>query len=153
MTGDKYVNFQRSSSPPSTRYAAPLNYSNLDAKFAGRRTCITRSWRTVAYRSTRRDSCANLNVLYVDDPGKNTLQPEATRTCSGTTWWETVNGVGGRLHHQLQQSNRPFFTTFNNTSQAISKLGRVKYKASSWRNVCVGMGFSVYANASYKMRA
>jgi iron complex outermembrane receptor protein len=156
--GDKYVNFQRVIvAPVNQGTQLPLDYSqtwtrnlpSVDLHYK-----ILDNWSAYAQYS-KGFLAPNLNVLYVDDPGKNTLQPEATTNVQvGTTW------VGQALTlsvdaYTINFSNEiaPFYTVFDGEEvKQFQNLGGTKYKGFEAEGTyVVGMGFSVYANASYNI--
>ena len=156
--GDKYVNFQRVVvAPVNQGTQLPLNYSQTwtrNLPSADLHYKIMENWSAYAQYS-KGFLAPNLNVLYVDDPGKNTLQPEATTNVQvGTTWVGdglTVSADAYTINYSNQIA--PFFTTFNNQPvKQFQNLGGVKYKGVELEGTyVVGMGFSVYANASYNI--
>jgi len=157
--GDKYVNFQRVIvSPVNQGTGLPLDYSQTwtrNLPSADLHYKIMDNWSAYAQYS-KGFLAPNLNVLYVDDPGKNTLKPEGTTNVQvGTTW------VG----EGLTLSADAYTINFNNLIapsydiglnnvlvKQFQNLGGVKYKGLEAEGTyVVGMGFSVYANASYNI--
>jgi iron complex outermembrane receptor protein len=156
--GDKYVNFQRVIvAPVNQGTQLPLDYSetwtrnlpSVDLHYS-----ILDNWSAYAQYS-KGFLAPNLNVLYVDDPGKNTLKPEGTTNVQiGTTWV----GQGLTLSadaYTINFSNEiaPFFTVFDGEEvKQFQNLGGTKYKGFEAEGTYViGLGFSVYANGSYNI--
>ena len=144
--GDKYVNFQRVVvAPVNQGTQLPLNYSQTwtrNLPSADLHYKIMENWSAYAQYS-KGFLAPNLNVLYVDDPGKNTLQPEATTNVQvGTTWVGdglTVSADAYTINYSNQIA--PFFHHLQPTSQAISKLGRGEIQGRRvGGNVCGGHG-------------
>jgi iron complex outermembrane recepter protein len=156
--GDKYVNFQRVIvAPVNQGTQLPLDYSQTwtrNLPSADLHYKIMENWSAYAQYS-KGFLAPNLNVLYVDVPGKNTLQPEATTNVQvGTTW------VGDGLTlsadaYTINFSNEiaPFDVLYQGQEvKQFQNLGGVKYKGVELEGTYVlGMGFSVYGNASYNI--
>lgn len=156
--GDKYVNFQRVIvAPVNQTTELPLDYSQTwtrDLPSVDLHYKIMDNWSAYAQYS-KGFLAPNLNVLYVDDPGKNTLKPEGTTNVQiGTTWVGQDLTVSADAY-TINFSNliAPFFTIFNGEEiKQFQNLGGVKYKGVELEGTyVVGMGFSVYANASYNI--
>jgi iron complex outermembrane receptor protein len=150
--GLKYVNFERVIvSPVNQGTELPLDYSqtwtrdlpSLDAHYK-----LADNWS--AYAQYAKGFLApNLNILYVVDPSKNTVNPQGTtNTQVGTTWVGHALTVSADVY-TINFSNEIASHTINNLKQFYN-LGAVKYKgAEAEATYIVGGGFSVYANASY----
>jgi iron complex outermembrane receptor protein len=156
--GDKYVNFQRVIvAPVNQGTQLPLDYSQTwtrNLPSADLHYKIMDNWSAYAQYS-KGFLAPNLNVLYVDDPGKNTLKPEGTTNVQiGTTWVGQGLTVSADAY-TINFSNliAPFYTVFNGEEvKQFQNLGGVKYKGVELEGTyVVGMGFSVYANASYNI--
>ncbi len=113
---------------------------------------ITDSWSAYAQWS-KGFLAPNLNVLYVDNPARNTLKPQATTNVqAGTTW------VGKSFNVSLDAYTINFsneitsYTEFLPDGEAVKQfenLGAVKYKGVEAEGTYViGFGVSVYANAT-----
>jgi iron complex outermembrane receptor protein len=150
--GVKYVNFERVIvSPVNQGTELPLDYSqtwtrdlpSVDAHYK-----LADNWS--AYAQYAKGFLApNLNILYVVDPAKNTVNPEGTTNIqAGTTWVGQALTVSADVY-TINFSNEIASHTINNFKQFYN-LGAVKYKgAEAEATYIVGAGFSVYANASY----
>ena len=150
--GLKYVNFERVIvSPVNQGTQLPLDYSqtwtrdlpSVDAHYK-----LADNWS--AYAQYAKGFLApNLNILYVVDPAKNTVNPEGTTNIqAGTTWVGQALTVSADVY-TINFSNEIASHTINNFKQFYN-LGAVKYKgAEAEATYIVGAGFSVYANASY----
>src|ERR1700734_631952 len=150
--GLKYVNFERVIvSPVNQGTELPLDYSqtwtrdlpSVDAHYK-----LADNWS--AYPQYAKGFLApNLNILYVVDPSKNTVNPEGTTNIqAGTTWVGQALTVSADVY-TINFSNEIASHTINNFKQFYN-LGAVKYKgAEAEGTYIVGAGFSVYANASY----
>jgi iron complex outermembrane receptor protein len=148
----KYVNFERVIvSPVNQGTELPLDYSqtwtrdlpSVDAHYK-----LADNWS--AYAQYAKGFLApNLNILYVDDPAKNSVNPEGTTNIqAGTTWVGQALTVSADVY-TINFSNEIASHTVNNFKQFYN-LGAVKYKgAEAEATYIVGAGFSVYANASY----
>ena len=153
--GDKYVNFERAIvAPVNQGTGLPLDYSqtwtrnlpSVDAHYK-----IMDNWSAYAQWS-KGFLAPNLNVLYVDDPGRNTLQPQSTTNVQvGTTW------VGQAFNVSLDAYTINFSNEIAPTSVIVDdvsfkqfqNLGAVKYKGVEAEGTyAVGFGLSVYANAT-----
>ncbi len=153
--GDKYVNFERVIvAPVNQSTGLPLDYSqtwtrnlpSVDAHYK-----IMDNWSAYAQWS-KGFLAPNLNVLYVDDPGRNTLQPQATTNVQvGTTW------VGEAFNVSLDAYTINFSNEIAATTVVVGgipfkqfeNLGAVKYKGVEAEGTyAVGFGLSVYANAT-----
>ncbi|MGB6307175.1 MAG: TonB-dependent receptor [Steroidobacteraceae bacterium] len=154
--GDKYVNFERVIvAPVNQGTELPLDYSqtwtrnlpSLDAHYK-----LMDNWSAYAQWS-KGFLAPNLNVLYVDDPGKNTLQPQATTNVQvGTTWVSQAFNVSVDAY-TINFSNEiaPFFIVLpdGESVKQFQNLGVVKYKGVEAEGTYnVGFGLSVYANAT-----
>jgi iron complex outermembrane recepter protein len=154
--GDKYVDFERVIvAPVNQGTELPLDYHqnwtrnlpSLDAHYK-----IEDNWSAYAQWS-KGFLAPNLNVLYVDDPSKNSLKPESTTNVQvGTTW------VGPSFNVSLDAYTIDFsneITSYTDLSTGVAvkqfeNLGAVKYKGVEAEGTyTVGFGLSVYANASY----
>jgi iron complex outermembrane receptor protein len=155
--GDKYVNFGRDIvAPVNQGTGLPLDYKqtwtrnlpSFDAHYK-----IMDHW--AAYAQWSKGFLApNLNVLYVNDPGKNTLQPQATTNVQvGTTWvGEAFNVSLDAYTINFSNEIAPFFVIAPGGSSVkqFQNLGVVKYKGVEGEGTyAVGFGLSVYANATY----
>jgi iron complex outermembrane recepter protein len=155
--GDKYVNFERAIvAPVNQGTELPLDYHqswtrnlpSFDAHYK-----LADNW-SVYGQWSKGFLAPNLNVLYVDDPSKNTLQPESTTNVQvGTTW------VGQAFNISLDAYTINFsneivpFTALAPDGSAVRQyqnLGAAKYKGVEAEGTyVVGFGLSVYANATY----
>jgi iron complex outermembrane receptor protein len=150
--GVKYVNFERVIvSPVNQGTELPLDYSqtwtrelpSVDAHYK-----LADNWS--AYAQYAKGFLApNLNILYVVDPAKNTVNPEGTTNIqAGTTWVGQALTVSADVY-TINFSNEIASHTINNFKQFYN-LGAVKYKGvEAEATYIVGAGFSLYANASY----
>jgi len=154
--GDKYVNFERDIvAPVNQGTELPLNYEqtwtrnlpSVDAHYK-----IADNWSAYAQWS-RGFLAPNLNVLYVDNPGNNTLKPDATTNVQvGSTWiGESFNVSLDAYSINFTNEIEPF-TVFLPDGTAVKQfqnLGVVKYKGVEAEGTyVVGFGLSVYANAT-----
>lgn len=156
--GDKYVNFQRVIvAPVNQTTELPLDYSqtwtrnlpSFDAHYK-----IMDNWS--AYAQYAKGFLApNLNVLYVDNPGANSVNPEATTNVQvGTTWVGqsfnvSLDAYTINFSNEIASHNvlAPDGTT---EVKQFYNLGAVKYKGVEAEGTyVVGFGVSVYANASW----
>jgi iron complex outermembrane recepter protein len=154
--GDKYVDFERVIvAPVNQGTELPLDYHqnwtrnlpSLDAHYK-----IQEDWSAYAQWS-KGFLAPNLNVLYVDDPSKNSLKPESTTNMQiGTTWVRQAFNVSLDAY-MINFSNEITSYTDLSTGFAVKQfenLGAVKYKGVEAEGTyVVGFGFSVYGNASY----
>ncbi len=150
--GVKYVNFERViDSPVNQGTELPLDYSKTwtrDLPSVDVHYRLADNWS--AYAQYAKGFLApNLNILYVVDPSKNTVNPEGTTNIqAGTTWVGPALTVSADVY-TINFSNEIASHTINNFKQFYN-LGAVKYKgAEAEATYIVGAGFSVYANASY----
>jgi iron complex outermembrane recepter protein len=153
--GDKYVNFERVIvAPVNQSTELPLDYSqtwtrnlpSVDAHYK-----IMDNWSAYAQWS-KGFLAPNLNVLYVDDPGRNTLQPQSTTNVQvGTTWVSQRFNVSLDAY-TINFSNEiaPSTVIVDDISfKQFQNLGAVKYKGVEAEGTyAVGFGLSVYANAT-----
>ena len=154
--GDKYVDFERVIvAPVNQGTELPLDYHqnwtrnlpSLDAHYK-----IQEDWSAYAQWS-KGFLAPNLNVLYVDDPSKNSLKPESTTNMQiGTTWVRQAFNVSLDAY-MINFSNEIISYTDLSTGVAVKQfenLGAVKYKGVEAEGTyVVGFGLSVYGNASY----
>jgi iron complex outermembrane receptor protein len=154
--GDKYVDFERVIvSPVNQKTELPLDYSqswrrnlpSVDVHYK-----LADTWSAYAQYS-KGFLAPNLNVLYVPNPGLNTVNPESTTNVQvGTTY------VGQSFNVSLDAYTINFSNEIashtvafgNSTVKEFYNLGAVKYKGVEAEGTyVVGFGLSVYANASW----
>jgi iron complex outermembrane receptor protein len=154
--GDKYVDFERAIvAPVNQGTELPLDYHqnwtrnlpSVDMHYK-----LMDNWS--AYVQWARGFLApNLNVLYVDDPGRNTLKPESTTNVQvGTTWLTQAFNVSLDAYTIDFSNEITSFTNFLPDGTAVKQfenLGVVKYKGVEAEGTyLIGFGVSAYANAS-----
>ena len=90
----------------------------------------------------------NLNVFYVADPTKNQVSPQSTTNVqAGTTWVGDLVTVSADVY-KIDFTNE-IFGTGKGAAKFFENLGGVNYRGAELEGtVKVGLGFSVYANAS-----
>ena len=150
--GVKYVNFERNlQASVNQKTQLPLDYSHtwtrdlpsLDVHYK-----LANNWS--AYAQWAKGFLApNLNVLYIQNPALNQLNPESTTNVQlGTTWVGQALTVSADVY-TINFSNLIEKTGSGNEAYFYN-LGGVKYKGVEAEGTyVVGAGFSVYANASY----
>ena len=150
--GDKYINFERDIvAPVNQGTLLPLDYKqtwtrnlpSVDVHYK-----LADNWSAYAQYS-KGFLAPNLNVLYVVDPSKNTVNPQGTTNVQvGTTWVGQAWNVSLDAY-TINFSNEIASTAINGFKQFYN-LGAVKYKGVEAEGTYViGFGLSVYANASY----
>jgi iron complex outermembrane receptor protein len=157
--GDKYVDFERVIvAPVNQGTELPLDYHqnwtrNLPS--ADIHYKIMENWS--AYAQWAKGFLApNLNVLYVNDPTRNTLKPQATTNVQvGTTWVTQAFNISLDAY-TINFSNEIVpvtdFVTIGGQQvgfKQFQNLGAVKYKGIEAEGTyLIGFGLSVYANAT-----
>lgn len=152
--GDKYVDFERVLAATVNQGTnLPVSYDHSyrrDLPSADVHYKIADNWSAYAQWS-KGFLAPNLNTLYVANPEKNQVNPEATTNVQlGTTYVGQSFNVSADVYKinfsnliQKLSDGNPNDTFFYN-------LGAVKYKGVETEGTyVVGAGFSVYANASW----